>query len=206
MDQTYTYHLPDLNLLQSNQDKGFMVFRPMADIAVLGRSNTSGSSLQLDSIKADGVKIIQRHSGGESVFISPKMCVISIKMPLKMDIKAQNYFAIANQPIQKCLLEMGVHSIHQKGISDLSINQKKILGSSIYRTSSAMFYHAILNLEEEVEKIAKYLKHPKREPDYRNGRSHNEFITSLLLEGYAINFDDFKGCLELEIQQTLNEF
>jgi lipoate-protein ligase A len=84
---------------------------------------------------------------------------------------------------------LGIENLNSKGISDLSIGDKKIMGSSMYLKGNDLFYHAVLNVSEEVSLISKYLKHPKKEPDYRKGRPHNEFVTSLHAEGYYIDVD-----------------
>jgi lipoate-protein ligase A len=34
--------------------------------------------------------------------------------------------------------------------------------------------------------MEKYLKHPTKEPDYRKGRSHKDFVSSLKESGYDI--------------------
>jgi lipoate-protein ligase A len=68
----------------------------------------------------------------------------------------------------------------------VAIGDKKILGSSIYRRRKILFYHAVLNVSEPIETIERYIKHPTREPDYRNGRKHHEFVTSLHAEGYKL--------------------
>ena len=48
-----------------------------------------------------------------------------------------------------------------------------------------MLYHAVLNRAESTDTIERYLKHPLREPDYRHGRNHGDFVTSLAAMGYA---------------------
>ncbi|PLW94333.1 MAG: hypothetical protein C0591_13050, partial [Marinilabiliales bacterium] len=82
----------------------------------------------------------------------------------------------------------------------ISIGVKKILGSSIYRKQQTLFYHAVLNISEPVENISLYLKHPKKEPDYRLGRNHEEFFTSLKNEGYSFSFNE----LSVKIQQSIS--
>ncbi|MCK7539718.1 MAG: hypothetical protein MZV63_56820 [Marinilabiliales bacterium] len=42
-----------------------------------------------------------------------------------------------------------------------------------------LVYHAVLNLGEGTDVFERYLRHPRREPDYRQGRLHSEFVTSL---------------------------
>ncbi|NLC49283.1 MAG: hypothetical protein GX762_02810, partial [Bacteroidales bacterium] len=72
-----------------------------------------------------------------------------------------------------------------KGISDIAMGEKKIMGSSMYRGKGKLFYHAVLNFDEPSTTFQKYLKHPSNEPDYRKGRMHHEFVTSLTETGYA---------------------
>ena len=77
--------------------------------------------------------------------------------------------------------------VYYKGISDIAIKDKKILGSAIYRSKDKIFYQAVLNVSENPQLFDKYLKHPKKEPDYRNGRLHSDFVTSFHAEGYVID-------------------
>ncbi len=194
------YNLPDMELLLSEDNSGFKVFQPDKNYLVLGRSNKEDHSIFMNLAEDDSINILQRPSGGEAVLLTPNMAVISIKMPLIKGQKPNFYFKHANSLITRCLEEMGINNIHSKGISDLSIGNKKILGSAIYRTQNSMFYHAVLNINEDIKLISKYLKHPKREPDYRKGRSHSAFITSLKDESHTINYDVLQICLE----NTLN--
>ena len=190
------YNLPDHNLLKSEQNSGFKIFTPDKNYLVLGRSNQAESSINMKLALADQLTVLQRASGGEAVLLTPNMLVIAIKMPIIKDWKPKQYFEKANGAITTCLVQMGVQNLHSKGISDLSIGDKKILGSAIFRSKESMFYHAVLNISEDIELIAKYLKHPKKEPDYRKGRNHSEFITSLLAENYSIKFEGLKHCLK----------
>lgn len=196
------YNLPDSELLLSERNYGFKIFKPDKSYLVLGRSNKEEQSIFLDLASEDNITIRQRPSGGEAVLLTPNMAVISIKMPLMEGQKPNFYFEHANALITNCLEELGVENIHSRGISDLSIGNKKILGSSIYRTQSSMFYHAVLNINEDIKLISKYLKHPKREPDYRKGRPHSAFITSLKDESFSINYDVLLICLEKKLNSS----
>jgi lipoate-protein ligase A len=196
------YSLPDHELLQSPENWGFSIFQPDRFYIVLGKSNLASQSVIETEAEALNIKIIQRPSGGEAVLLSPKMMVIAIKMPLQGTKHPSHYFQFANQLIIDCLSQFGVQYLQSKGISDLSIGDKKILGSSIYRSPNFMFYHAVLNLSEDIDWIARLLKHPKKEPDYRQGRTHSSFVSSLLKEGYDITFEDLENCLRKNISAT----
>jgi len=52
---------------------------------------------------------------------------------------------------------------------------------------------------------AKYLAHPKTEPDYRLGRKHSEFIISLTELGYNFDLNIFKTHLSYYINKKINQ-
>ena len=116
---------------------------------------------------------------------------------------SKDFFRSINDLLIACLSEAGLSNIKYKGISDLAVNDKKILGSSIYRKPGMLFYHAVLNYGESPEYIASYLKHPVREPDYRQGRHHSEFITNLKAAGVNISLSGLMILLESKLQQIL---
>ena len=97
------------------------------------------------------------------------------------------FFRETNERIKYTLSLNGVKPLSSKGISDICIGEKKILGSAMHRKENRLVYHAVLNIEEEPYIMEKYLLHPKREPEYRSGRSHSMFVTSLKSEGFKID-------------------
>ena len=152
---------------------------------VLGSSNKAEISIDLDNIISDKVEVYKRPSGGESVILTPKTLVLATLIHTKKLEDPPRHFRAINGKIISTLQSLGVEHLSQKGISDISIGEKKILGSSIYRRTNIVFYHAVLNVSETTELMERYLLHPQKQPDYRNNRRHRDFVTSLHAEGYA---------------------
>jgi lipoate-protein ligase A len=164
----------------------FMVWQPERSCIVLGTSNTPETAVHLDLASAEGVPVYKRHSGGQTVILTPRTLVISIRFHAPALENPKTYFRKINRIIMDALEETGVKNLSEKGISDIAIGEKKILGSSIYRKRTLVLYHAVLNISETPEYIARFLKHPSKEPDYRAGRKHEEFVTSILAAGYPL--------------------
>ena len=154
---------------------------------VLGLSNQPEISLIAETVVSDQVPVLKRPSGGETVILSPKTLVISILERSEQLAPSRSYFGRWNRHIIAALENLGVRNLGLKGISDIAIGPKKILGCAIYRRMDSLFYHAVLNVSESAITIERYLRHPNREPDYRQGRSHTEFVTSLWQEGYPLS-------------------
>jgi len=199
--KTVFYNLPDQKILESEKELDFLVWQPDQKYLVLGRSNEAKESLIAESVDADQVQVLKRPSGGEAVLLSPKMLIIALKYPLKRVAKPHDVFTLANNIIKTSLSDLGIENITSRGISDICIGEQKILGSAIFKKPDSVFYHAVLNVSEDVNLIERYLQHPKREPDYRNGRNHLAFVSSIQKEGYFIDILHLRGILE----HTFNE-
>jgi lipoate-protein ligase A len=104
------------------------------------------------------------------------------------------------------LREIGIPNIRRAGISDLAIQNKKIGGACIYCTKDFLYYSATLLVEPRVELMERYLKHPPREPDYRRGRNHADFVGTLN-EGKGEGAERLAAALERALSQIdLEEF
>ena len=191
MDQitVKSYDLPDFDIMERQDDFTVKVWRPEQTCLVLGQSNHPETSLIVDSVVKDQIPVYKRPSGGETVILTNKMLVISVAFRVPTLQNPKPYFARVNNGIISALEKQGVRGLNQKGISDIAIYEKKILGSSIYRTTQKMFYHAVLNISENIDTISRYISHPAKEPDYRQGRSHKEFVTSLQEAGYEVSVE-----------------
>ena len=94
----------------------------------------------------------------------------------------------------------GINGVEQSGVSDLVLSEKKIGGSCVHRTRGYLYYSTTLLVEQNMLLVERYLQHPPREPEYRQGRPHGEFMGSLrALCGLSLA-DDFVG----EINDKLN--
>jgi len=98
---------------------------------------------------------------------------------------------------------LGVSGVEDRGISDLAIGGRKILGTSLYRRRKVLFYQASLLVDNDLSLFDRYLRFPSRVPDYREGRGHLEFCTNLRLEGYALSVRDVMDSLEGVVREQL---
>jgi lipoate-protein ligase A len=196
MLEVRNYDLPDINILYDQEKKTDHYFWIPDDYyIVLGNSNKPKQNLIYENIINDEVPVYKRPSGGETVILTPNTMVISVKVTLERFLNPSNHFRYFNNKIIEGLETLGVENVYYKGISDIAIGEKKILGSSIYRKRQMLFYHAVLNVSEPIETIELYIKHPTKEPDYRKGRKHSEFVTSLHEAGYPLKFRQIKSSL-----------
>ncbi len=187
------YNLPDSYLFENNVDTPLVkVWIPEETCIVLGRSNNQLDSLFIEKVIEDNIPVYKRPSGGETVLLSNKMLVLSISVRQTALKSGKSYFEKYNTKVISVLKNLGIDELGFKGISDIAINNMKILGSAVYQNKDIVFYHAVINVSESISLISKYLKHPMREPDYRIGRDHKEFVTSLDQEKYDVNMLDLK--------------
>ncbi len=191
MIDVHPYNLPDSALINAEaEDNDWVFWQPDKVYLVLGQSNKADISLYTERVLTDQIPVLKRPSGGESVILTPKTLVISVRLIAEKLENPQVSFRKINNAIIKALTGLGIANLGYRGISDICIGEKKILGSSIYRKKNLVFYHAVLNISEDIELIGKYLRHPSREPAYRMGRDHKEFVTHLLEQGYTIDIND----------------
>jgi len=196
------YDLPDAFLFMEGT-YGILVWQPEESVIVLGQSNSIETSLYTDAVSADGVRVTKRPSGGETVILTPSTMAFTVAKRFPVMIQFRDFFRMVNSAVIAGLQELGVSRLGSKGISDITIGNRKILGSSMRKVNDKLVYHAVLNLSEDTSLFAKYLRHPGREPDYRAGRSHDEFVTSLSNEGYSIDSQQLKEKLNGKLTELM---
>ena len=188
------YDLPDAALF-GGTGNGMLVWQPAETIIVLGQSNTPERSLILDNVLSDGIPVTKRPTGGEAVILTPEMAVITVARVSPELARSKDFFMEINAMILDMLSDLGVKNYGTRGISDITIGDRKILGSSMHRRENRLVYHAVLNIGEDPSIFERYLRHPSREPDYRLNRPHGEFVTSLKNEGYDIQYHTIAASL-----------
>ena len=186
------YNLPD-NRLFAGQKQEILVWQPDKTYIILGQRDNIEDAVEIEAVKAENATIMKRPSGGHSVVITPKTLIVSMISHEHELTAIKSFFHDCNMKIIIALQKQNVEGLSIQGISDIVLNGKKIVGSSMYKGKDFLFFHAVINLAENVNYIAKFLKHPKTEPEYRKNRKHEEFITSIAAQGYIIDIEKLKG-------------
>lgn len=201
MFDTMQYNLPDIDLLNRNSNQ-FLIWIPDKVYVVLGASNHPTQALNMDNVIKDKITVLKRPSGGQTVILTPNNIIIAAVFFDKNTSHPKDVFHHINELIISSIEKAGIHNLSMMGISDIAISGKKILGSAIYRSKDALLYHAVLNLGEPSTTFERYLKYPSKEPDYRHGRSHSEFVTSLKEKGYTKSYHHLENVLSLSFERS----
>jgi lipoate-protein ligase A len=201
MFDTSKYYLPDIDLLKKKSNQ-FMIWIPDKVYIVLGASNNPKDTLNIENVTNDNITVLKRPSGGQAVILTPNNIIIAAVFFDQNIIHPKDVFQHINKLIISAIEKSGIHNLSMMGISDIAISGKKILGSAIYRSKDALLYHAVLNLGEPATTFERYLKHPSKEPDYRQGRSHSDFVTSLKEKGYTKSGHHLANSLSIAFERS----
>ena len=193
------YNLPDIQLLHEETNK-FLLWIPEKTYIVLGASNNADDAVVESITLEDNITVMKRRTGGQTVMLTPNNLIISAVITDESVMKPKDVFNNFNDMIIGAIEKDHTAKFSTRGISDIALGEKKIMGSSMYRGKGKLFYHAVLNSNEPPSTFQKYLKHPSKEPDYRKGRMHDEFVTTLKDTGYSPSMLHLKN----EITATLS--
>lgn len=198
-DKLYTTITDTKNLL-------WEIWEPKDTAVILGYSQKPENEVQLSSCKEDGVPIIRRRGGGGAVVLMPGIVCFTIAFKSNKSDSPYYFFKKINELLIDILTDkFGIEKLAYIGTSDISIGDKKILGCSIFKSRNVYFYQGSLLINPDLNKIDRYLLYPSKEPDYRNGRSHSEFVTSLAIKGYKLEIDHLIETFESEFIQKLKK-
>jgi lipoate-protein ligase A len=150
---------------------------------VVGRSNHVERNVHVEACRRDGVPIVRRFSGGGTVLLGPGALVFSLFLRKEHGPHLANIDAATTLVLDRVLapLRRCVASLERQGDSDLAADGVKVSGNSQRWLRTWFLHHGTLLYDFDVSRIERYLTPPEREPTYRHGRSHNEFVRNLPL-------------------------
>lgn len=195
-----TYDLPDAGLVRGfGKGYRFLVWQPDRIVLVLGHSNPVSRSVIEGNVLHDGISLCRRPSGGQAVLLTPAMLAVSATIGPNHPASPYPFFTVFTSRLIRVLERLGINDLARQGISDITLGGRKIAGSAIHQNRERLFYHAVLNVGEPGETFKRYLLHPQREPEYRQRRPHDEFVTSLRESGYPFPIADIARELNREM-------
>lgn len=169
--------IDDQILKRASEDLVIESFIPQKTMVVLGSANLATMEVRDDL--PSGIEVLKRAGGGGTVVLYPGAVVVSVGCWVRQHFQNRIYFAAINQAIIDVLQSKLSSPLSQKGISDLCVHERKFAGTSMFRSKNYLLYQASLICQLDVDLIETCLRHPSREPDYRRGRTHRDFLIGL---------------------------
>ncbi len=157
------------------------VWEPSHPAVVLGASGRYHRDVIVDACQRDGVSISRRSSGGGTVVVGPGALNFSIVLP-RGESPGLDDVALAQQYVLERLaaaLRIRRQAVEVLGSGDLTLDRKKIAGSAQRRLKRHFLVHATVLYAFPLPLIERYTRLPERQPSYREGRSHAEFVANL---------------------------
>ena len=161
------------------------VYRPEGVAVVIGRGGDAARELHEDAIARDGVPVFRRPGGGGAVVLDPGNVIVALALPLPGLGGIPAAFRLASDLVIAALADCGVPGVTQQGVSDLTLGDRKLGGSCLRRERGLAHYTTTILADPDLDLLERYLKHPPREPEYRAGRPHRAFVTTLRDTGWA---------------------
>ena len=173
-----------LTAFEATRQPQFRVYEPRERVVVLGAAGDAAAAVHRDAAAAAGIAIRRRRGGGGTVLLGPGQVVVALVTEVDHPYRNREYACAINDWLIEALHGDGVRGIEQRGISDLAIGDRKIAGTSVFRRRHILFYQASLLVDNDPAEFECFLAFPRQAPDYRGGRSHAAFCTTLVAAGY----------------------
>jgi lipoate-protein ligase A len=148
---------------------------------VIGRSSRVEGEVRREACRRAGIPILRRASGGAAIVAGPGCLMYSLVLSYQLR-PAYRWIDHAHRGVLghiAAALNSLVPSIRHEGTSDLAMAGRKISGNSMRCRRTHLLYHGTLLYDFPLELVERCLPRPPREPDYRQGREHGEFIANL---------------------------
>ena len=162
-------------------------WEPPAPFVVVGYANQVAREVHRAACAAGGVPILRRCSGGGTVVQGPGCLNYALVLRITptgptRSIAAANQFVMErNRTALESAIGNRQSAIQIQGHTDLALGQRKFSGNSQRRRRRFLLFHGTMLLNFDLTLINELLPMPSFQPDYRQRRDHDEFLTNLNL-------------------------
>jgi len=195
-----------LHLAEQGQGGEVLRFWESSELfVVLGRICKAQDDIKIDAVLEDGIPVMRRSSGGGTVLQGEGCLNYSLILS-----KEQNSQIVDLRKSYRYILSKVITVLGQLGvqtefypISDIALhdNYKKISGNAQKRSKKFILHHGTILYDFDLQKIEQYLRMPKEFPEYRQQRTHLDFIANVPLTAWKIK-NGFKKIFKI----TNNEY
>lgn len=208
LDQTYPVGAENLAcdeaLLDWSEENGgdgaLRFWAPENYFVVVGYGNHVDVEVNRAACAADSIPVLRRCSGGGTVLQGPGCLNYSLILKIEeggplQNITAANRFIMErNRAAIQSVIPGSESIVEVRGHTDLTlvtrhaslVASKKFSGNAQRRKRHYLLFHGTFLLQFDLPLISRYLRMPSKQPDYRQDRSHQDFLTNIPASAEAI--------------------
>ena len=163
---------------------GFLrIWEPTRWFVVIGRGSSLETEVDQKRCSEDAIPVLRRSSGGAAIVAGPGCLFYAVVLSLKQYPELRSIDRAHAHVLSTLIkgLRNIVPQIERKGTSDLAVEGKKVSGNSLRCRKDHLLYHGTVLYDMPLAPITEYLRFPPRQPEYREDRSHADFVTNLKL-------------------------
>lgn len=174
-----------LNLCAEGGAECLRFWEPSRTFVVLGYADRFHREVNVETCRDLDLPILRRKSGGGAVLQQPGCLNYSLILrigsdgPTRSIVRTNEYVM---ETLARAIRSDFGFEIKVQGFTDLALNDRKISGNAQRRLHRALLFHGSFLLQTDLSLISKILPFPSRQPAYRRGRSHEEFLANLSLK------------------------
>jgi len=179
----------------SRQTEVLRVWESRLPIVVVGRSSNVEVEVDRGQCQRLGIPILRRSSGGASVVVGPGCLMYGVVLSCERRPHLR-MISEAHRLVLGVLADsLGavVSGVRPLGTSDLTLGGRKFSGNSMRSKRTHLLYHGTLLYDFPLPLISTCLRSPPRQPEYRQSRSHDEFVTNLPVSAVDLRHALFEG-------------
>ena len=169
------------------------LWEPAAPVVVIGRSSLLEQEANEAACRQRCVPILRRTSGGAAIVAAPGCLMYAVVLSLQRRpqlraIDEAHRFVLgklveALRPLAPAVALRGTSDL---ALGDLALGDRKFSGNSLRVKREHLLYHGTLLYDFPLELIETCLASPPRQPEYRAGRSHRDFVANLSLDAASL--------------------
>jgi lipoate---protein ligase len=154
-------------------------------IVVVGRSSRVEEEVNVEACGQANVPVLRRASGGAAIVAGPGCLMYAVIL----QYAGREHLRLIDEAHRHVLRVVAaavgslVRGIQHIGTSDLALGGRKFSGNSLRCKREHFLYHGTLLYGFDLKLIARLLRMPPRQPEYRSGRPHDEFVANLPVGG-----------------------
>ena len=185
LDEALLLALEEAARTGSRPEEALRFWESPVHFVALGAGGRLREEVDLEACSLLGVQILRRASGGGTV-LQGSGC-LNFTLVLSLDARAElRDVRRSYRTILGCAAEALRLGAEVRGTSDLALEGRKVSGNAQKRTRHALLHQGTILWGLDIGLMARVLCEPEKQPAYRRGRSHAEFVQNVPLPAAEI--------------------